>query len=377
MARLSHDQLVELTLRRQFPSPSTTPGRELRDLFQRLGPIQSQVPRAPFLAAASRLPGTGYHTVCAAFESYQLVKTTNLRGTVHTSTAAQFPALDAIARQTRAAMITKMLGLTVVRPEELEAELEAFCHDAWRPRDELCAHVERWLADREPGFAGLNDTGTRGLAWGHSGLIRRPKDAAWDKRTDVFHRAAAALLNDHDRPDPDQALADSILHHCAAYGPMHRTDLAFFFGVGLTKIDAAVASLGDQLVRHTGPDREQLVDCAEPPPGGNPDPHYRLLGEFDGLLLGFHGHRRNRFCTEEQLAVIWRKINGLFSPVVLHDQRLIATWRTIARGRRTEVEITMLPGERTPPEDIFADTVAEVATALNLEILAIKVLPFS
>ena len=37
-------------------------------------------------------------------------------------------------------MITKMLGLTTVRPEELEAEIEAYCFDGWRPRDELVAH---------------------------------------------------------------------------------------------------------------------------------------------------------------------------------------------------------------------------------------------
>lgn len=377
MARLSHDQLVELTLRRQFPSPSAAPGRELRDLFHRLGPIQSQVPRAPFLAAASRLPGTTYHAVCAAFESYQLVKTTNLRGTVHTSTAAQFPLLDAVARGTRAGVITKLLGLTTVRPAELEAEIEAFCADTWQPRDVLCDHLERWLAEREPDFGGLTTTGHRNVVWGHSGLVRRPKDAAWDKRTDTFHRTATAVLGDHNRADPEQALAESIIRHCSAYGPVHRTDLSFFFGIGLTKIDAAIEALGDRLVRHTGPEREPLVDVAEAPPGGNPDPGCRLLGEFDGLLLGFHGHRRMRFCTEEQLAVIWRKINGLFSPVVLHDQRLIATWRTIARGRRTEVEITMLPGEPARPEDVFADAVADVVTALNLDLLAIKVLPFS
>ncbi len=374
MARLSHDQLVELTLRRQFPSRNAAPGRELRELFLRLGPIQSQVPRAPFLAAASRLPGTDYHAVCAAFESYQLVKTTNLRGTVHTSVAAQFPILDAVARDTRANAISNLLGLTTVRPDQLEAEIEAFCTDTWRPRDELCAHLERWLAEREPGFTDLSNTGRRNVIWGHSGLLRRPKDAAWDKRTDTFHRTAAAVLGDQDRPDPDQALAESIVRHCTAYGPVHRTDLAFFFGIGLTKIDSAIDALGDRLVRHSGPEREPLVDVAKPPRGGDPNPQYRLLGEFDGLLLGFHGHRRTRFCTEEQLSVIWRKANGLFSPVVLHDQRLIATWRTIARGRRTEIEITMLPGERTPADDVFADPVTAVATALDLEILGVRVL---
>ena len=85
MRPLSHDQLRLRTLGRQFP---TIPGHgpeAVLDLLRRLGPIQSQVPRAPFLTISSRLPGVTYDTVCALFESHQLVKTSNIRGTVHSS----------------------------------------------------------------------------------------------------------------------------------------------------------------------------------------------------------------------------------------------------------------------------------------------------
>lgn len=374
--RLDHDQLRELTLRRQFPSPPAGRPtiRELRNLFRRLGPIQSQAPRAPFLAAASRLPGLDHHTICAALESYQLVKTSNLRGTVHTSVADRFPLLDAVARIGRPAMITRQLDLHKVDPAELDAELEAYCTDAWRSRDEICGHAEEWLAAREPDFAGLPSSSARGMVWGHSGLIRRPKDAAWEKRTDIYHRTGGAVLEDVEPVDPDAALAELITDHCGAYGPVHRRDLAFFFGVGLTRVDAALARLGDTLVQHTGPDHEPLVDLARPPRGGDSHPGCRLLGEFDGLLLGFSGPNRTRFCTEEQLATIWRKVNGLFAPVVLLDQRLVATWRTVARGRRTEIEITPLPGETRLPEDVVAAPAQDVATALDLDLAGLRLL---
>lgn len=374
--RLDRDQLAELTLRRQFPSPPAGRPtlRDLRTVFRRLGPIQSQAPRAPFLAAASRLPGLDYHTICAALESYQLVKTSNLRGTVHTAVADRFALLDTVARLARTVMITRQLGLRKVDPADLDAELEAFCSDTWRSRDEICAHAEEWLAAREPDFAGLRSSSDRGLIWGHSGLIRRPKDAAWEKRTDIYHRTGAAVLDECAPVDPDEALAELIIGHCTAYGPVHRRDLAFFFGVGLTRVDTAVALLGDSLVQHTGPDHEPLFDLARPPRGGEPDPGCRLLGEFDGLLLGFSGPNRTRFCTEEQLAAIWRKANGLFAPVVLHDQRLVATWRTVARGRRTEIEITPLPGEARLAEDTVAAPAQDVATALNLELADLRLL---
>ncbi|MFC7624151.1 DNA glycosylase AlkZ-like family protein [Microlunatus sp. GCM10028923] len=375
--RLDRDQLAELTLRRQFPSaPAGRPAlRDLRTVFRRIGPVQSQAPRAPFLAAASRLPGLDYHTICAALESYQLVKTSNLRGTVHTSVADRFALLDAVARLGRSTAILRQLGLQRVDPAELEAELEAFCTDAWRSRDEICEHADQWLAAHEPGFGTLGSSSNRGLIWGHSGLIRRPKDAAWEKRTDIYHRTAAAVIEEAEPVDPEAALAELITGHCAAYGPVHRRDLAFFFGVGLTRVDTAVAALGDTLVQHTGPDHEPLFDLARPPRGGESDPGCRLLGEFDGLLLGFSGPNRTRFCTEEQLAAIWRKANGLFAPVVLHDQRLVATWRTVARGRRTEIEITPLPGESRLSEDIVAPPAQDVATALNLDLADLRLLP--
>ena len=111
MTRLGPEELARRTLRRQFPD---LPGRgpdDVMALFDRLGPIQSQVPRAPFLAASSRLPGVAYDTVNGLFADHRLVKTSSLRGTVHTSTAATFPRLDAVARPLRATQARQLLAL--------------------------------------------------------------------------------------------------------------------------------------------------------------------------------------------------------------------------------------------------------------------------
>ena len=82
MRRLSDDQLRRRTLCRQFPTILGRGPEAVIELLRRLGPIQSQVPRAPFLTISSRLPGVGYDAVCSLFESHQLLKTSNIRGTV-------------------------------------------------------------------------------------------------------------------------------------------------------------------------------------------------------------------------------------------------------------------------------------------------------
>jgi winged helix DNA-binding protein len=374
VSRLSHDELRRRTLRRQFPSISGTSPEAVLELFQRLGPIQSQVPRAPFLTISSRLPGVRYQTVCELFESHQLVKTSNIRGTVHTSTVEQFGWLDAVARATRSNQLRKVLKLQRVTPEQLAAEIEEFAAADWRPRSEIVSHVRRWLAEREVDEAGqVPDVLSDNLIWGHSGLLRRPRDTRWEKRTDIYHRRASSLLTDLPECDFAQALTHLVRIHLGSYGPALREDLAFFFGAGLRAVDEAVHRLGDEVVHLRGPNDEDYLELAEPPHSGTVDPGLRLLPEYDGLLVGYHGGHRTRFLTEQQLPKVWAKVNGLFSPVVLYDGQLVASWKTITKGRRTDIEVTMLDPHPVLADDLFTDAIAATEQVLDLTITDVRV----
>jgi Winged helix DNA-binding domain len=372
--RLSHDQLRRRTLRRQFP---TIPGRgpdAVVELFRRLGPIQSQVPRAPFLTISSRLPGVSYDTVCALFESHQLVKTSNIRGTVHSSVVEQFAWLDAVARGTRAAQLRNVLRLLQITPEELAAEIESFAAADWRPRSEIIAHARAWLAERGTRNAADGpDPLSDSLIWGHSGLLRRPRDARWEKRTDIYHRRARSLLPDLAESDFAGSLTELVRIHLGSYGPALREDLAFFFGAGLGAVGDALRRLDDEVVHLRGPNDEDYLDLAEPPQDGTPDPGLRLLPEFDGLLVGYHGRHRTRFLTEQQLPKVWAKVNGLFSPVVLHDGHLVASWKTITKNRRTDIEVTMLDPHPVLADDLFSDAIAATERILDLKITDLRV----
>jgi hypothetical protein len=377
MRRLSHDELRQRTLRRQFPSIPERGAEAVLELFRRLGPIQSQVPRAPFLTISSRLPGVTYETVCELFESHQLVKTSNIRGTVHTSVTEQFACLDAVARRTRAAQLRNILKLQQVSPEELAAEIEAFAATEWRPRAEIVAHARAWLAAREAG----DDAGktpellSDSLLWGHSGLVRRPPDTRWEKRTDIFHQRARSLLPNLSECDFAAALAELIRVHLGSYGPALREDLAFFFGTGLGAVDDALRDLGDEIRQLRGPNDEAYLDLTNGPNGGSSDPGLRLLPEFDGLLVGYHGRNRTRFLTEQQLPKVWAKVNGLFSPVVLYGGHLVASWKTITKGRRTDIEVTMLDPHPMLADDLFAAAIAATEQVLNLRITELRVRP--
>src|SRR5205823_6463360 len=137
MRRLTHDQLRQATLQRQFPAISGTGSDDVLELFARLGPIQSQVPRAPFLTVSSRLPWVSYVTICQLFENHHLLKTTNIRGTVHTSVRQHFGWLDAVARAGRAGMLRNYLKLDLLSPDEVGAEIEAYAAHEWRTRADI------------------------------------------------------------------------------------------------------------------------------------------------------------------------------------------------------------------------------------------------
>jgi hypothetical protein len=79
--------------------------------------------------------------------------------------------------------------------------------------------------------------------------------------------------------------------------------------------------------------------------------------------------------TEQQLPKVWAKVNGLLSPVVLHDGHLVASWKTITKGRRTDIEVTMLDPHPALPEDLFAEAVAATEQVLDLTITDLRVHP--
>jgi len=377
MVRLTHEALARMTLQRQFPRiRGRGPGAVL-DLVGRLGPIQSQVPRSPFLTASSRLPGVTYATVNSLFVDHRLLKTTNLRGTVHTSTHPPFAALDAMARPLRAGPMRNQLSLERVTPDDVTAEIERFCTDAWRTRAEIIAHTRAWLGEHESAEAAARLTGTylESMTWGHSGLLRRPRDGSWEKRTDLYHRRARRVVDDLGETTIEAGLPGLVRTQLGACGPLTREDLAYFFGTGLGKVDQAVAVHGDEIVRLVGPDDEKLFDLAEPPTEGDPDPGLRLTAEFDALLVGFHVSHRTRFLTAAQLPEIWAQVNGVFFPAVLHDGRIVGFWKALTRSSRTDVEVTMLTPYAPLADDLFADQIAAVESVLGLTVTELRVRP--
>lgn len=379
MRRWCDDDLRWATLRRQFPLPldgSVAPtAAAVLDLVDRLAPIQSQAPRAPFATIASRLPGAAYADLVALFESHQLIKASTLRGTVFTSGREQLGWSLRIAREGRVAFIAAQTKVPAEEVRELLAAVEDAAAD-WRSWDDLLEHARGLMTGGPPALAERADE-VRFLLWGQAGLLRRPPDGAWHKRTDVLRRSAATALPDLGAYDVDEAVLAMVERHLRAYGPVTVDDVCFYLGLRKTPVRRALASLGDRVLTGLGPADQPMIDLDDElaahdgPPEAASGVH--LLAEFDGLLLGYAKTGRLRFLDATQLDRVWSAKNAICAPMVLSEGRIVGRWATVGTGRRVRLDVTMLPPHRPLAEAALAPAARALETVLDLEVRDVRV----
>lgn len=362
---LTWAELASRTLARQFP---VDPGPDVAGLLRRVGPIQSQTARSVFLGLAARSPGITAEAITAAYESWAIVRGSSLRGTVHSSVAGQHPLLEVATRLGQRALWARSLRLSETTVEQVWDGIESYAADDWRTASDLAEHLLGWLAAHDPGarpaFSGNQG---RYVAFGHGGLIRRPLKGDWTGQGLAGYRTAAALLGDRTAllADVEAATDALLLHHVAAHGPSSREDLAWWSGIGLTRVDAALARLA--LPSEPGPDGRAYHDVPDAPAPAQLR-GVRLLPEFDALFCAFEPAGRERFVDAAHYGTLWKQANGQLLAAVLVDHRLRGHWRLTGPPRRRRLEVSLYPGGRRAARAELDDPVSAVQLALGVTI---------
>ena len=339
------DELRGLTLARQFPEIHGRGVDDVVDAIGRIGPIQSQTARSPYVGLAARLPGVTHAVVTAAYESWRILRGSTIRGTVHTSTADDQALLDATTRVAQRTLWRRFLRLDRAELDDVWVAIEAYAAEEWRTPAELTAFLTTWLDHHgeTEAVTRMDNQAGRYFAFGHGGLVRRPLRGSWSGQGAPGYRTAAALLPD--RRVPDDPVLAAVHCHVASYGPSSRHDVAWWSGLGLRQVDVLLEQL--EVTWRDGPGGRRYADLPDPP-AARDVPGIRLLPEFDAFLCGYEPRARDRFVAPADNDVLWHRTNGFMLAPVLVDGRIGGYWRLTGTGRATGLEVSLFRGARRP-----------------------------
>ncbi|WP_240638792.1 winged helix DNA-binding domain-containing protein [Microbacterium sp. ABRD28] len=279
-------------------------------------------------ALATRTRGApSLSAVDALFDGGRLVRSWTMRGTLHIVSAADLRwILEATrARQERrAAPVLRREGVdgaVLVRAEQ--AARRALDDDGRMTRADLFA---AWDA------AGIPTAGQRGYhllsALAVAGVLclgpvqERPSRAA---------REQTVILVDDLRTDaaaPADPLVELIVGYIRGHGPASARDAAWWSGLPLTAVRAALADAGDRVTVWREGAEPLYVDAAAAPRATAYDDAL-ALPPFDEYYLSYDD--RSTTCAPQHLDRVGPSKNGMVRAVLIADGRVAGTW-TPARG---------------------------------------------
>jgi hypothetical protein len=150
------------------------------------------------------------------------------------------------------------------------------------------------------------------------------------------------------RPDREEALATIALRYFRSHGPTTVKDFAGWTGLPVTDCRRGVAAAGAALATVSVDGTTMHADAAliESYQPKRPAGAWALPG-FDEFMLGYKD--RAMMLDAEHMAAIIPGGNGVFQPTLVRAGRVIGTWRRAVK--RTSVEVTAMPFDKTGPTD--------------------------
>jgi hypothetical protein len=319
--RLTTRQLNRATLARQLLLR-----REPVDVVEavrRIVAMQAQEPASPYLALWSRVAGFDPGDLDAAFADQAVVKSQLMRVTLHAVAADDYPTFhEAMQPTLRAARLYDRRfareGVSIADTEALLPDLLAF---AAVPR--INADVERWLEAR---FGA-----PKAYLWWALRQIGPFVHAATSPPWSFGPRPSYIGARDQARPgDVTTSMRTFVLRYLEGFGPASMQDIAQFGPILRPPAKEALAGLGDTLVRHEGPNGEELFDVAGGllPSEDTPAPP-RLMAMWDSTLLAYKDRSRVIPPDHRRLAI---RSNGDVLPTLLVDGFVAGVWRPVEGG---------------------------------------------
>ena len=300
--------------------------------LRRLVAVQAQYSPSPYLALAARLEPFTIADLEGCLRTGVIVKSTLMRGTLHLTTASQYPDIAAVVRAESVRHWQRIWGQPGVDTHALARGLAGYLVTP-RTAEEIRAHADALTGGALPARALLPSAKLLVPS------VHVPPSGLWRE-----HGAPGLTAWPRPLPSAQTAARHLVRSYLAGYGPATRADIGRFAQLRKPQLDDAIAAL-EPLARLAGEDGRELVDLPRAPrprDTGRPAPP-RLLPKWDSALLS-HADRR-RILPERLRARVISPANGDVAATYLLDGLVAGTWTVDRHHDRVVVRLQQLrPG---------------------------------
>ncbi|WP_411733707.1 winged helix DNA-binding domain-containing protein [Paeniglutamicibacter sp.] len=308
-------------------APAATPA----EVVGALGMMQAQdLPQACW-GVGVRLPGAGLGRIHEAMADGSVIRCWGARGTLMLIVPQLYRALLAVT----APRMNAKMAATRTQENITEAEIQVLA-DVARER---CGDVGATRAELLQAFAdaGSSIAGQRGyhliVAVSLCGVIVQGPMEPGSETRQLFMATESWLPAGGTMPDAGEALAMLVRGYFESHGPATVADCAWWLGLPLTPVRAAMqeldrvlgsAELGGSTFHFAPGHRERW----ENPPGAR---SVLALPGFDEFLLGYQD--RSATLAEEHAQVVTPGKNGIFLRTVVAGGQTVGTWELSGAGK--------------------------------------------
>ena len=294
---------------------------------ERLAGMQAQYSLSPYIGLWTRLDSFEIDHLAKALQNREIVKASMMRWTLHLASARDYPYISTAITDARLSLWRGFIERSGVNSHELHKKLLNYASEP-RTRDEINTFLHRYAPHMK-----REDIWYIASAGGW--LVHAPPSGMWRYFGKNSYIAAHEWLGPIAKPTLEDAMVHIVRRYLAAFGPATRADVAAWSGLRrLAWIDAALQSLGDEVVTFQDEAGKTLYDLASSPrPGGNVPAPVRFLPKWDNLLLSYAD--RERVLPARYRKTVIEK-NGDVHPTFLVDGVVAGMW-TIKQERKTAI----------------------------------------
>lgn len=339
--RCSRRELNRAVLTRQHLIARLPTGTKVTDAIAATGPMQAQYNPSPFLAVLARVDGFTAGELRAALDSYDVVKASLMRGTLHVVGAEQYPMYASMVDEPITALWRTWLG-KLLDVEPMQAALLDLADPGPRTQAEVAAFCQRWATDHFRPDAVWPPVGNWFFARSYPWLLRTPETTQLDSHKHDGYLAARTVRPDWAPPARDGALADAVRAYLGHFGPAGVDDIGKFLGESRVRpIRAALVGLGTEVLPVIDEAGRALFDLAAAPrPSGDLEVPVRLLPKFDSLTLAYAPANRGRTLPPEYYDAVIKTVNGQVLATILVDGFVAGTWTVTTTKRTVDIGIS-------------------------------------